>query len=315
MRIAICADVHVQNSVKKEISRLHHILDALEWCEKSARTKKATAFVIAGDVFHHRKAIDVEVLNKTYDLIKSFQLPTYIIAGNHDIAPTGKGMSISVLSDIATVIKKPKICRIGKDDILCLPWSTNDNIRTAIKKARSKGIKHAIGHMGVSGAVVGNDYVMEGDIKPAWFKNFTWVALGHYHKYQVIGNISYVGSLLQQDFGEVGQDKGYVIATADKLKFIRNTMSPRFVDVSNETELADLKPDDFVRATEEMAAKVPDAQVIATKRTVKKSKTARIKFTSMHYQAVLKEYAKKFPHKKLHRKILIKAGLRYLNEK
>ncbi|MBI2954321.1 MAG: exonuclease SbcCD subunit D [Chloroflexi bacterium] len=80
-------------------------------------------------------------------------------------------------------------------------------------------------HFSVMGAVFGSEKsVMLGQdivIPRSVVSNraFDYVALGHVHKHQVIGNyplVVYAGSLERIDFGEEGEEKGFVVVDLEK---------------------------------------------------------------------------------------------------
>ncbi|MFN2489688.1 MAG: exonuclease SbcCD subunit D [Actinomycetota bacterium] len=119
---------------------------------------------------------------------------------------------------------------------------------------RADTVNIVIGHMFISGAqpggsereiTIGSDYAISPQRLPA---TASYVALGHIHKAQKVpgapGEAHYSGSLLQLDFGEVGQQKSLVVVEASagkpaRVHEVALDVGRRLVDVEATPEVLD----------------------------------------------------------------------------
>ncbi len=102
--------------------------------------------------------------------------------------------------------------------------------------------------------MLGHELILTGQIVND--KRLDYVALGHIHKHQALTDkdshppIIYPGSIERIDFGEVKEDKGFVLANIDKGKsdweFIR-LKTRRFIDIKVHTPDADTFMEDVMR--------------------------------------------------------------------
>jgi exonuclease SbcD len=97
-----------------------------------------------------------------------------------------------------------------------------DGIRALAEQAmaEARGPVIFVGHLTVAGSLVGSERTMrlEDDISvgPGVFEDFDYAALGHIHLQQRVGTRGwYAGSPAYIDFGERGQEKGFLLATID----------------------------------------------------------------------------------------------------
>jgi DNA repair exonuclease SbcCD nuclease subunit len=258
----ITADVHSHNfSQYSRIdengvnSRLKRTCEALHWAMQETLKAGAKKFIVAGDLFHVRREVPTVVLDMTAKVLEANRdLDIYLLVGNHDLNSSSDHNSVSALSGLATIVDKPCVHDIAGIKVGFIPWVDDQTkLKGIISKLYKAGARHLVGHLGIDGAKLGPSSIeipghvqLEG-IVPSDVK---WVALGHYHKPQVIHedpHIRYVGSPLQHGRGERNEDKGFVLAYQDKLKFIENTFSPRFIDVEEGTDISAIRSHDYVK--------------------------------------------------------------------
>lgn len=174
-------------------------------------------------------------------------------------AAAGRANSVDIFETLEVqnvhVGRKPGLYRIhtraGPVQIVALPWlsrsqvftkedqknRTPDEINELVGAYVSSFVSRAaaeldqiipavlVAHLSVMGAVwgseksvmLGQDFVVPRSLValPA----FDYVALGHVHRHQVLGNIPltvYPGSLERIDFGEEKEDKGFVVVELEK---------------------------------------------------------------------------------------------------
>jgi len=252
-RLLACSDLHADNYLpfsfitKRGLnSRLEDCLNTLDQINEIGKTHGVNTIIFLGDLFNSRVKINVDVMFHTYlklrELSRNFQL--ILLLGNHDqYLKTGDVNSLEQFEKIAEVIKEPGFSSVPwyGYKLVFLPYAEDT---TKMKKFLS-GLhlfKHPallFGHLGVNGAEVGPyDFKLPSSLNASDLlpDKFVWVFLGHYHKFQVLGkNIIYVGSMLQHDFGERGQEKSVIIFDTDhpmKLKQVELN-SPKFLEITS----------------------------------------------------------------------------------
>jgi len=201
--------------------RFKNILNTLDKIFSIAKKKKIKRLIFLGDLFEDRPRIHMKeygvVFNKFYDMKDRFEF--WFVVGNHDwIDEQEQIHSLIPFKEIGKVFDKPTEI----EDILILPYLSDIK---KIKKAISKTTKkYCLGHLGIQEAIMDSGYMIpkESKLTVKDFKKFETVFFGHYHKHQQVNNIIYVGSSLQQDFGERNEDKGIIIwdIKENKNKFI-----------------------------------------------------------------------------------------------
>jgi exonuclease SbcD len=192
-------------------------------------------------------------------------------------AASGRANSLDIFETLGvpnvTVGRQPRVYRIetkaGPIQIAALPWLRRsallathqgrslsaDEARRAIQELAAEAIKNAAatlepgipavlaGHVSVEGAtygsersvLVGEDIVLPRSsiAHPA----FAYVALGHIHKHQVLGDdppVVYPGSIERVDFGEERDPKGFMLVEIENNKAtfeMRSLPARRFVTI------------------------------------------------------------------------------------
>lgn len=291
--LAVTADVHAHNyrdyatTLASGLnSRLVEIVRALEWAGTDALSRGARTFVVAGDLFHSRKAIDVTVLYQVSQAIAALAEKfekVILLVGNHDL-PVGNapGNSLDALrSRNVQVVASPKIVPVKDEQGLTyriglIPWTNSrEVVREVMKDFAKEDLVGIVGHLALNDAKTGpTDYEVPGPIKARDLckGKHRWVLLGHYHKSQhwKVGAklVAYVGSLLQHTWAERDQDKGYwfVDDPQGKPTMIWNTLSPRFVQSRNSKQDQAIRKNDYGRVTGPRTAarvkKIRSAKVI-----------------------------------------------------
>lgn len=230
MKFAYIADIHLSRYSQDKIEddsnlpeRLHGIKLALyevaEYCVKY----DIPVIIIGGDVLHGKSIIYAIAQDIMLEFFTTYgkKIIFYVIDGNHDLS--GKGQDVvSALKSIESIpgvnwIPFDKTLRID-DDILFVPYSYN--VPNIVKENKARIL---ISHFGLSEGVLNSGMSIVSSISMKDLeKNYELVLLGHYHKPQEIirENISvyYVGSLIQLDWGEKGEEKRFLIVDSESLK-------------------------------------------------------------------------------------------------
>ena len=327
MKIAVTADLHAHNYTQYSgiaenglNSRLDWILRTLDMIVEKCVQRSVDALVIAGDLFHSRKAIDISVLESVYRRIEAIEFPVYIVMGNHDIAESSdKRASIRIFSKVANVITKARIIKIAGVPVGIIPWTDSaSKVAKAVDEFNKNGVQYVIGHLALRSGVVGtHDFIMEGNIEPSVFRKFKWTALGHYHKPQELKhNIYYVGSPLQHTWGDSGDEKGFMIFGGAQPEFVPLPDTPKFIKVVSSEDAATVRDIDYVKVSGKRAD-VDKIELPATVRKVEVIEKAidfvpRLDFDETSIKSIITTYCKAFPQDVVDEEFLIKVGMDYL---
>lgn len=268
MKIIGTADLHAHNykefdkrTEESGSRRLDNTLKVLKQMTEYALIYDIECIFIAGDVFHIRNGVNTSVYNGVYDMvnyISSKGITLVMIPGNHDdssavdLSPHSLHSfkhipNVYVLDSLFqqhtfTDSKGESVNFVG------LRYTKDANLVTemASKLEVPTGDNVLLAHLGIAGGLMGSGHSMpEGyhikDLRPDLF-NF--MAFGHFHRRQFLNEertAFYCGSPIQHDFGEEGNESGFVEldTKSNKVEWIL-TDTPRFytVDLSNHTDLS-----------------------------------------------------------------------------
>ena len=245
MRILIVSDLHADNYsqfsrlTKFGINcRLQDCLDSIGNLKELAEQTEASCIFFLGDLFNSRTSISIDVYYLVFREIEKLakDIDIYLLVGNHDqFLRKGDIYSTYPLSSICQVISEPTVLNLDDSKFVCLPF--REDHKELLRFIEAHEGDYLFAHLGLSGAKVGpTEYKVKEalnpeDIKPEKFK---WVILGHYHKFQRLGdNIVYVGSMLQHNFGERDEDKFALIldTKTERLQRVR-LEGPRFLQIT-----------------------------------------------------------------------------------
>jgi len=229
-KILFFSDLHL--GVHQNSQTWHKIaLGVGEWIDQVMVENKLDTIIFAGDVFHDRHEIGVNTLytaKRFFDLLSNYKI--YIIPGNHDsfLSSTVEINSAEILSNKNVfVFSKPTILEVDEKTILMCPWKTD--ISTIIEK-----FDYVVGHFDiVNFKMNANKICEEGTSSKELFEKTKNVITGHFHCRQFReyseGNILYLGSPYEMDFGDRGQQKGITIVdiASETFSFTENTLSPK----------------------------------------------------------------------------------------
>jgi len=242
-KIGCFSDVHI--GLNHDNSLWHKIaLDFAEWASKKYLELGINDIIILGDVFHNRSEISVSTLDtakKFFDYFKNFNL--YISVGNHDsfYKNTSKINSISIFDgwkNINIIDDKPLQLDIFNKKTVLVPWGTSmEDIPQA---------DIIFGHFEISSFYMNSYKICEhGNSSKDFFKKAKTVVSGHFHKKDHRkydnGEIVYLGSPYQQNFGDTLDERGIYIYDIENndFEFIENDISPKYYKLSVDKLLKD----------------------------------------------------------------------------
>jgi len=187
--------------------------------------------VIAGDIFDVVSpsskiiALFVEWLCATL----SKGVKVVIMPGNHDATVdwlnTATFNGLMSLSKKLLVVTKPGMFKVDNTPAYILPHIPRDKITDDIWKELSKTkAQLIIGHAQIGSSIYGNDCFFESgkavDLSFDYLPDNVSVILGHEHDYATYRGqknkvVTYPGSVVVNNYGEVGDKKGFIHITVD----------------------------------------------------------------------------------------------------
>jgi DNA repair exonuclease SbcCD nuclease subunit len=235
-------------------SRLQDALACWDWIVEECVKRDCDALWVVGDIFDARTSIDVAVLDSVCRAFRkaSKLVPLKLLAGNHDsYLRSPDRNSLQVFRGIADVFEEPTVW----SPFALLPWNDDhDKLRADAKKLAEENMaSFLLAHVLVEGAVPKRKGFPLADLHP---DDYELVLMGDVHKPMELANgVHYVGSPMQIDFRDAGQERGFIVLDDDtgELEFVVNEVSPRFhlitepVDVVNnvsEGDFARVQTDD-----------------------------------------------------------------------
>lgn len=235
-KIGIFSDIHIGLGTDNKLNH-DNILNFAKWSSELFLNRGISDIIIPGDIFHNRNEISVTTLSvakEFFDYFKDFRV--FISTGNHDCFLKHKSdiNSITLLdgwNNIHVIDKKPEIISYKDKKISLIPWGTSyDDIpNTDIM----------FGHFEISSFYMNSYKVCEHGMKSGdLLKKSPYVISGHFHKKDhrtySNGQILYVGSPYQQNFGDSLDERGIYEFNLEEntFEFIKNDISPQFFKIS-----------------------------------------------------------------------------------
>jgi DNA repair exonuclease SbcCD nuclease subunit len=235
-KIGCFSDIHL--GIGQDSTEWHEIaINFAKWASEKYKDRGVEDIIIPGDIFHNRSHISVETLSVAksfFDYFKDFNI--IISTGNHDCYKKDSSdvNSISILdgwNNIQVIEDSPKTIHTVKGKTITLiPWGSS------VKDIENCDI--IFGHFEINSFYMNSYKLCEHGITYKELLNKApMVISGHFHKrdhrnYEK-GDIVYLGSPYQHNFGDIKDDRGiYILDTDDnKMEFIENNISPKHYKV------------------------------------------------------------------------------------
>jgi len=210
-KLVLYSDLHIR---PERLADCEIVLEEIERIALKYSKSDDVTIVNGGDTFNTRGLIRTNCFDRLYyhyDKWAKQGLKQVIIVGNHDQEDkAGEIHPMRVFSSFEGwhVVDRPK----NIDDVVYFPYIEKKDVEAAIKSISSKRKKKiAITHWGFIGAHRNDTNIDTDGIPTEWMSEYHQVFCGHYHYRNSIDNVQYIGSPLQQNFGEMGQDKGVLV--------------------------------------------------------------------------------------------------------
>lgn len=252
MKILHTSDWHLGASEQNFSLKEDQIFFIEKICEV-IKNENIDVVIVAGDIYD-RSVVSSESI-KLYDMAmekmcNDLSADVILVAGNHDSADRLENCN-TLLEKAGLYIegalsKEPKIISYDDTEIFLLPWFTEEKVKTLFPEEKeniksltdayqlvldkmracfTKGKKHiAVSHSFISNsetstsdraAVIG--FAMQ--VPVSVFEGFDYVALGHIHKMQDVGdNARYSGTPMPYSFGnEETQEKSVTVIDTENM--------------------------------------------------------------------------------------------------
>jgi DNA repair exonuclease SbcCD nuclease subunit len=196
--------------------------------------KDGDILFVLGDWFDNRQLLDINVMNKSIDLIFDLAdiMPVYFMTGNHDIYKKNDTdvNSLAAFRFIpnVTIFEDPLVITNGNSKILVLPWIGNGEREESY--AKSNKSDYIFAHTDIAGFKYDNGFQIKKGARLQKLPGVKRLYSGHIHKRQEHRGSVYIGSPYSTKRSDIGNKKGFYILDTDtnEQEFILNTISPIF---------------------------------------------------------------------------------------
>ena len=190
------------------------ILDGIkEQCDY-AKKHNIKIMINLGDTLDIKQTISTSTLNylaRAFKLVNETFDKIYLIVGNHDMSKKSydtDGHNLHIFDGYKNIIlvDTPKIYNIYDKEFYLLPYFPNEYMKDHIFPQAD----YLCGHIEVQGFML-NQFIKaeEGINENAIINNYNHIFLGHFHKRQTRGKLSYIGNLCRFFYGEDDDPRGW----------------------------------------------------------------------------------------------------------
>ena len=218
-KILHIADVHIRNYQRHKEYR-----SIFKELYKAAKALPENSLIyIGGDIVHNKTDISPELIEITSEFLNKLAniKPTIVIKGNHD-TNLNNDTRLDTLSPIIKNLNNPNLHYLDKTEVYSIAdcnfsvFEISDDHTNYIKAKDIIGKnKIALFHGAIDSSATDAGFkVANEDHKINMFDGYDLVLLGDIHKRQFLNKektVCYVGSLIQQNFGEAYDNHGYII--------------------------------------------------------------------------------------------------------
>jgi DNA repair exonuclease SbcCD nuclease subunit len=226
-----------------------------------------------GDFYHVRGLMPVTLQNAVVDELDAWAragLKLIVLTGNHDQVDVSGRHALEVFRAHPAVVlhERPTVDEWG----LWIPYMHDlDDVRRVLDQHRTHaecpgawtGV--AFWHGPMIGAAMNDRTFADRGLSIEDFRGYALAALGHFHKRQSFGHVSYVGSPWETRADEGGQAKGYAILdyAATRLVHVDRAWGPKHVVVQADSAADALAQLAGVGAEARVRVSVPEAAIDA----------------------------------------------------
>jgi DNA repair exonuclease SbcCD nuclease subunit len=221
--IAITADIHLGLT-----GRLNDTIYALKTIRSYCQIANIDIVLILGDLFHDRKYLEIDVLNKATEFFnecRELKQTWIVFPGNHDmyLRHSWKCNSLDPINDKLVVINEIKELVIDGRHFHILPYMTKESTyRKVLELLSQKADAETIllTHIGINGATYNTCFTQASNSSITFNDTpYRKIFTGHYHNRQSIGDrVYYPGSPIPFKHDEGGIPHGFLVLDTDTLE-------------------------------------------------------------------------------------------------
>jgi DNA repair exonuclease SbcCD nuclease subunit len=250
-KLAIVGDLHFGKKNNNE-----QLLEAqLKWFYDSfvptMDEQGCDKVIFLGDIFDNRVSLSPLILKHVrtlfYEICQKYEV--HVIVGNHDCfyRNTNDVHSLGVLEDQGARVyhEITQVDFFGKTSLI-LPWLTKDTLDKAESMLAKNNYAMCFGHLEINGFEMAKNHIATHGMTQDTFFNCRKVYSGHFHIRNVDGQIKYVGTPYELDWGDYLEEKGFTILDTKTMEeeYFLNKVSPKHMKIrSEEIDIEDLTPE------------------------------------------------------------------------
>jgi DNA repair exonuclease SbcCD nuclease subunit len=242
--LTVVGDPHTKND---NLEKIGAIFDKVE--------ELGNPTVILGDLFHFKEVIRGRCLNYVFERVSQSKLKFYLLVGNHDwFNLECTEHSLELFKQLPNVVVIDKTCFDDETGIGYMPYIHGTEAwNSAFAGIVDQCPRILFMHQGVTGFDYGNGYIAENELPLSALKDVPLVISGHFHKFQAMDNLVYLGTPFSHDFGESNQEKYLGILNVETLQldYLPTNLPSHYtieLDVDQGgLDISDAKPGDQVR--------------------------------------------------------------------
>lgn len=215
MKVLLTGDWHIESGIYTDIG-----MDYITYLQEFCKENDIKDIIIAGDIFEKSAKIQNDAflpLFFKFKALKTQGLNVITILGNHDIFSVDNDSLVETFCEFGKVVKNFEQIELGGRKIDLLPYTKNpDDV--------PDGGDLLITHLSIADFQFDNKYHVneKAGMSRKLFSDYNKVFSGHFHRPQSKGNIIFIGSPYQMNFGEIGQKKGFIVLDLETDEYKRH---------------------------------------------------------------------------------------------
>jgi DNA repair exonuclease SbcCD nuclease subunit len=227
MRVAIITDQHFGARKNSKIFHDYFLSFYNDVFFPTLEREGITTVIDMGDTFDSRKGIDFAALawakDNYYDRLNSLGCTVYTVVGNHTAyyKNTNQINAVDLLLreyENVKVISEIEHIKIGKENILFIPWINSENQEKTFDTIKKSNAKIVCGHLELNGFSAYRGHVMTTGHDSSIFQKFTRVFSGHYHTRSTDGTIFYLGNPYEIYSNDYNDTRGFHLFNTETLE-------------------------------------------------------------------------------------------------